>query len=150
MRLNRSSSLSQVRRPALAREGFVFLIAALIIGVIVSGMTISLILLGLGAQQSGLTVLQSAQAYANAQTCAERGLRRLRHDLSYDGGEEFTLTNGNCSIAHTAGSGNWDRALCVEGESGRATRRMEISIKRIFPDVRIMSWKEVDSFSLCP
>lgn len=132
------------------RPGFVFLIAALIIGVIVSGMTISLILLGLGAQQSGLTILQSAQAYENAQTCAERALRSLRLDLSYDGGEEFTLVNGTCSVAHTAGSGNWDRALCAEGVSGRTTRRMEIAIKRIYPDVRIVSWKEVDSFSLCP
>ncbi len=136
--------------PALCRPGFVFLIAALIIGVIVSGMTISLILLGLGAQQSGLTVFQSAQAYENAQTCAERALRSLRLDLSYDGGEAFTLTNGSCSVARTGGSGNWDRTLCVEGISGRTTRRMEIGIKRMYPDVRIISWKEVDSFSLCP
>ena len=141
---------SQVGRPARGRPGFTFLIAALIIGVIVSGMTISLILLGLGAQQSGLTILQSAQAYENAQTCAERALRSLRRDLSYDGGETFTLTNGTCSIAHTGGSGNGDRALCVAGESGRTTRRMEIGIKRVYPDVRITSWKEVDAFTLCP
>ncbi len=132
------------------RGGFIFLLSVLVIGVIVTGMAMSLILLGVAAQQSGLTVVQTAQALENAQTCAERGLRSLRADLSYDGGESATLVNGTCSIAHTGGSGNAGRTLCVQGESGRSTRRIEISILRLYPSVKITSWREVSSFTLCP
>ena len=133
-----------------SRPGFVFLLSVLVIGVIVTEMAMSLILLGVAAGQSGLTVMQTAQAFENAQTCAERGLRSLRADLSYDGGETVPLPNGSCSIAHTGGSGNADRALCVVGQSGRSTRRLEISIRQLYPSVKITSWKEVSTFSLCP
>ena len=133
-----------------SRKGFVFLISVLIIGSIVTAMTMSLILLGLAAEQSGLTVVQSAQAYEYAQTCAERGLRSLRADLSYDGGEAFTFGNGSCSIAHTRGSGNANRALCVQGSSGRSTRRIEVALQQVYPQVKIASWREVGAFTLCP
>ncbi len=133
-----------------SRPGYVFLISVLIIGAIVTEMAVSLILLGIAAQQSGLTVVQSTQAYENAQTCAERGLRSLRADLSYDGGESFGLPYGTCSIARTAGSGNADRALCVTGVNGKNTRRLEISIRQLYPSVKIISWKEVGEFTLCP
>lgn len=132
------------------RGGFVFLLSVLVIGVIVTEMAMSLILLGVAAQQSGLTVAQTAQAFGNAQTCAERALRNLRSDLSYDGGETVVLENGSCSIAHTGGGGNANRALCVQGDSGRSTRRIEISIRQIYPSVKITSWREVSSFTLCP
>lgn len=133
-----------------SRPGFVFLIAALVIGIIVSGMAISLVLLGLGAQQSSLTVQQAAQAYENAQTCAERALKSLRADLSYDGGESFALGSGACSITRTGGSGNLDRSLCITGVSGKSTRRLELAIRKIYPAVKIISWREVDTFTRCP
>ncbi len=139
-----------LRRTSAGRPGFVFLISVLVIGIIVTEMAMSLILLGLAAQQSGFTVAQTAQAFENAQTCAERGLRSLRADLSYDGNETFTLVNGTCSITRTGGSGNQDRALCVQGESGRSTRRIEIAIQEVYPSIKILSWSEVGSFTLCP
>ena len=107
-----------------SKPGFVFLLSVLVIGAIVIGMATSLILLGVGAQQSGFTVGKTAQAFEYAETCAERALRSLRLDLSYDGGEAFTFSDGSCVIAHTAGSGNTDRGLCLQGVSGNATRRI--------------------------
>lgn len=132
------------------RPGFVFLLSILVIGAIVTEMAMSLILLGLAAQMSGLTVVQSAQSFEYAQACAERSLLSLRYDLSYDGGETVTFDNGSCAVAHTGGSGNADRAVCVIGQSGKSTRRMEIAIEQVYPRVKISSWKEVSAFSLCP
>ncbi len=132
------------------RPGFVFLLSILVIGAIVTEMAMSLILLGLAAQMSGQTVEQSAQSFEYAQACAERGLFSLRSDLSYDGGETVIFDNGSCTIAHTGGSGNADRALCILGRSGKTSRRIEIAIEQVYPRVKITSWKEVGEFSRCP
>ena len=57
------------------RNGYVFLISVLVIGAIAATTAISLILLGLASEQSGLSVIQSSQAYELAQACAERAFR---------------------------------------------------------------------------
>ena len=132
------------------RKGFIFLVSVLVIGSIAADIAISLVLLGVAALQRGISVVQSAQAYEYAQTCAERAIRRLQTDLSYDGGEVITFSSGTCSIAHTGGSGNTDRVLCVRGVSGQATRSVEISIAHVYPNVKVVSWGEVESFFRCP
>ena len=137
-------------RMSRGKPGFVFLISVLIIGAIVTAMSTSLILLGIAAEQNGMTVVQSAQAYEYAQTCAERALLSLRSDLTYDGGETVTFSNGTCTVMHAGGSGNTDRTLCLEGTSGRTTRRLEIAIRKVYPQATVTSWREVSSFTLCP
>ena len=133
-----------------SRPGYVFLLTVLVIGVIAGEMVLSLSLLGLAGEQSSLTVQQSAQAYAYAQTCTERALRELRLDLSYDGGVTVPFTDGSCTISHTGGAGNADRALCILGQSGKDMRQFELQISQIYPRLRIASWREVGTFSLCP
>lgn len=133
-----------------SRPGFVFLLGILVIGIIVTEMAMSLILLGIAAEQSGQTIAQSAQSLAYAHACAERALLNLRQDLSYDGGETATFGHGTCVIRHTGGSGNANRAVCVEGRSGRSTRRVEISVRQVYPRVTIPAWREVSTFTLCP
>jgi hypothetical protein len=128
----------------------VFLITVLAIGVVVLEMAMSLIVLGIAAQQSGQTVMQSAQAYELAHTCAERGILSLRADLSYDGDESVSTPQGICQIFATAGSGNMNRGLCVEGQSGRSTRRMEVFVRQVYPMVKVVFWREVSSFTICP
>ena len=148
----RRSSVSVASSVSLAssRRGFVFLLSVLVIGAIVMGMVLSLVLLGIAAEQNSLAVAQGVQAHEYALTCAERGLRNLRSDLSYDGGETVTFADGGCGVAHTGGSGNTNRALCLQGWSGRSTRRIEIMIREVYPRVKIASWKEVSVFTLCP
>lgn len=132
------------------RHGYVFLITVLVIGAVAASTAISLILLGLAAEQTGLTVVQSAQAYELAQTCAERTIRSLRADPVYGGNETFTLTGGTCIVSPIDGSGNNSRVVCVEGQSGNAVRKFQISIRELYPAVRISSWQEVSMFTLCP
>jgi hypothetical protein len=131
------------------RPGYIFLISVLVIGAVASATSVSLILLGLASEQSGLTVVQSAQAIELAQACAERALLFLRSDLSYGGGETLVIPGGTCVIHHVGGSGNADRTLCLEGVSGLSTRRIEISVSAVYPSMLIGSWQEVDSFALC-
>lgn len=133
-----------------SRPGYIFLITILVIGVIATATASSLLLLGWAAEQNGYLMQQSAQAFENAQTCAERALRELRRDLNYSGNRTFTLTRGTCQISRIGGSGNEKRTLCVTGASGDTNRKMEVYIDRLYPGVTIRSWEEVASFSLCP
>lgn len=133
------------------RKGYVFLLSVLIIGAIASEMVVTLMLLGLSAEQNGLSYLQSVQAEEYARSCAERAFRSLRNDLTYDGGEYITFTYGSCQIRHTGGSGNADRVLCIEGITGRTTRRLQISLAKVFPRVEVTSWEMVSDFTTaCP
>lgn len=133
-----------------SRPGYIFLITILVIGSIATATATSLLLLGWAAEQNGLLVAQSTQAYEYAQACVERGLRELRSDLSYAGSESFTFTRGTCALMGIGGNGSMNRTICAEGQSGDATRRIEVAIDTLLPSVTVQSWNDVSSFSLCP
>ncbi len=132
------------------RPGYIFLLSVLFIGAISIAVSVSLILLGLAAGESGLSTRQSTQAWEYANTCAERALRSLRSDLTYAGNETFTFSSGSCDVRDVGGSGNTNRTVCTDGKSGQAIRRLEISIAQVYPSVTIATWREVSGFSLCP
>lgn len=132
------------------RDGYVFLVTVLIIGVIATVTATSLMLLGWAAEQNGQLVAQSSQAFENAQTCVEQALRNLRYDPAYVGSGTITLTYGSCKLRAIAGQGNDERVICSEGINGQNTRRLEVTISRLYPSVIVRSWREVPTFSLCP
>jgi hypothetical protein len=133
-----------------SHPGYIFLVSVLMIGVIASTTLLSLLLLGWAAEQNGQLGVQSEQAFEYMETCAERALRSLRLDPTYQGDTQYSFNMDSCYIHSIGGSGNLDRTLCVQGVSGNITRRMEIRISRLFPVVVIKSWQEVSSFSACP
>lgn len=135
---------------AHSRPGYIFLITVLMIGAIASATLLSLLLLGWAAEQNGYLNQLSQQGMEYMQICTERSLRSLRLDPTYAGDERFVFGANSCYVHKIGGSGNLDRTLCVEGVSGNTTRRMELQIKRLFPQVVIGSWQEVTAFSLCP
>lgn len=133
-----------------SRPGYAFLVTVLVIGVIATATATSLMLLGWAAEQNGLLVSQSAQAEANARSCVERTLRRLRIEPTYAGNETWTLERGTCVVHAVAGDGINDRRVCVEGKHGKSTRRFQMNVAELFPNVKASSFSEVVEFSLCP
>lgn len=132
------------------RNGYVFLLTVLIVGVIATGTAVSLMLLGWAAEQNGQLIAQSAQAFEYAQRCTERTLHNLLYDPSYAGSGTLTFDNGTCTIYTIGGHGNDERTLCSEGVSGDNIRRIEVTIARLYPSILVKSWREVLEFSLCP
>jgi hypothetical protein len=133
-----------------ARPGYIFLLTVLVVGVIATATATSLLLLGWAAEQNGLLLMETAQAYEHANTCAERALRELRINSSYAGSQTFALPRGSCEIRAVGGAGNNNRTLCTAGYSGDNSRRLEIEIDALYPKVIIKNWKEVSGFTLCP
>ena len=73
-----------------SRDGYIFLISVLVIGAISSAIVISLLLLSLAAERSGLALQQSSQALAMAELCAEHALGTLHNDAGYEGNESLS------------------------------------------------------------
>ncbi len=133
-----------------SRPGFIFLLSVLAIGAIAVATTISLLLLGGGAERSAGTLVDSSQAMELAQTCAERAIRSLRADLTYPGSETISLANGTCQVRPVGGAGNTQRTICTVGTVGAATHRLEIGIDTVYPKTLVSFWREVPSLTLCP
>jgi hypothetical protein len=131
------------------RGGYVFLISVLAIGAIATATTISMLLLGLAAQQSGFTILQSTQALEYAHTCVERALLELRTDPYYVGEKTFTFTYGSCVLDSIGGANNVNRTICAEGYSGDVVRRVEVKVAKLLPTTTIDTWREVENFTYC-
>lgn len=134
---------------AKRRSGFILLITILIIGAIASAILSSLLLLGISSLQVSFSVQQSEEALASAQACAEYALLKLRQSPSYAGNEFRSLGSDRCEILTIGGIGNNNRALCTEGTSGDAIRRLEIAVNQILPQTKVYSWQEVSVFTLC-
>lgn len=132
-----------------SRDGYIFLVSVLVIGVIASATATSLLLLGWAAEQNGQLVVESSRAFEYAQTCAERAIRSLKIDTGYGGDQVIDFEWGACEVHAVGGNGNTRRTLCIEGRSGDNVRRMEIYIERLFPSTIVTSWAEVSAFTLC-
>ena len=132
-----------------ARPGYIFLLSILFLSAITISALGSYLMLSIASMENGITFEGSVQALENANTCAERGLMALFLDSGYAGLETVNLPNGSCEILKTGGFGNENRTLCTEGIYGAHTRRMEIAIQRLLPNIAIYSWAEVASITSC-
>ncbi len=131
------------------RSGYIFLLSIIMVGAIAVATLSSLLMIGVGSMQIGLTVQQSEQARWLAQTCADRALRALWEDTAYAGSEELSFDEGSCDILRVGGSGNENRAVCAEGRVGSTVRRYEILLARVLPSIQVSAWREVDQFTVC-
>lgn len=131
------------------RQGYVFLVTVLIIGIVAVLIVSSLLFIATNAARTGLTLETSGRALNFASTCMESALLSLHTDGAYAGNETQTFTYGSCRVLAVGGSGNGQRTICTEGLSGSTTRRLEVTISRIIPSIRVVSWQEVPSFTLC-
>jgi hypothetical protein len=141
------------------RPGYVFLVSALVIGLIVTVTTVTLLILGNTAEQSGQTIVETNQALELAHTCADRALLAVREDPAYTGNETLNYTHGTCRIFGVMS--NLDsRTICVEGERGGVIRSLQIALDvqwrsssaSSIPDPltdppRVATWNEI---SCCP
>lgn len=131
------------------RSGYVLLISVIVIGSVASAILVSVLMLGISAAQVSSSVHLSSQALAIAHACAEDALMDLRTSLSYAGSETQSFSLGTCETLSLGGIGNNSRLICTEGTVGDTTRRIEIVVEQVLPEMKISSWQEVGAFTLC-
>ena len=110
--------------------------------------SVSLLLLGLGASRTGLATEQSYQAGSLANSCAEESLRLLVESMPeasstpYTGAGNLTLGQGSCSYTVT-NQGGQNSTVVTSGTVGSIIRKVSITVNAIIPHLGISSWQEI-------
>lgn len=131
----------------LSRDGYVFLISAIVIGAIGVVSTVSLLVLGWAAEQNGQTIVKSNQALELANTCLDRAILALQENANYRGGDMVDFPYGTCRVYPMEGTGN-RRGICVEGQVDGTTRRLQVVLSAIFPSITVRNWDDVSCCTL--
>lgn len=124
------------------KNGYVTLISVIILGAISILVLTTTIAIDTESIFAVDVMDQSKQAKAFADTCAERGIDKLKQSNTYTG-ETINFTSGSCSVGTISGTGNTSRTFTSTGIFKNATRKVTVSITTINPTTVIGSWQEV-------
>ncbi len=108
-------------KKTINKKAYVTLISVLIVGAIGSAISISLVLLGLGSSRNSLLLLQSAQAKAMANSCAEEALQVLAEVPGFSGNGSLTIDGNTCTYTVTVQG--FDTEVSATGNVGEIVRK---------------------------
>lgn len=132
---------SQKIRP-LSSQGYIALIAVLIIGAAGLATSVALLTAGTDSQRAALTAQQSVQARQLAHGCAEEALQQLQSNTSFTGTNALTLGQGTCSYTVT-NTGTSTRTIDASGTVGGVVRKVKVYATIGVSSISITSWQEV-------
>lgn len=132
--------------PPANNQGFIILMATVVISAIGVAIATSLLLLGIGSSRSSLILEQSAQAKSLANACAEYALNQLRLDENYAGNETVSISGQNCFVETVGGTGQTNRTIRSRATAGEATRRVRVTGIDITSAPVIARWEEVADY----
>ncbi len=127
-------------------KGYAALLSVIMIGAIAVIVTVSLMTVGAQESKTSIITLQSSQAQALADTCADIALQKLLTVPSYSGNETITLGQGNCQIASIGGSGNTNRTVQTTGTVQNVVRKVRVVVSTVQPKLQISSRQIVADF----
>lgn len=130
---------------SMYNRGYITLISVLVLGAVGVAITTSLILLGLGSSRTSFALVQSNQAKALANACAEDGLQQIRDFTPYNDTVTLTLGQGTCTYTVTKLIGQ-NRTVTASGTIGTVVRKVKITVTAINPTIAVSSWQEVADF----
>jgi len=135
------------------------MVSAIMVAAIGLSITVSLLLLGLGASRTSFSTEQSYQANSLANACAEEALVKIYESMimpdpvpdpvpvltPYTGNGSLTMGQGTCSYSVTNAGGN-TRKITSTGTVGTVIRKAQVLTSTLNPVV-VSSWKEVADFN---
>ena len=114
-------------QPAYATNGYVILLSTLVVAAVSLTVVVALTLLSTDTHRTSLALLQSNQAKALANACAEQALEEIRQDDAYVGTDNLSLGQGTCTFVVTDLGGE-SRNIQASGTVSTVIRRVEIEI----------------------
>jgi len=123
-------------------DGYIALLAVLIVGAASTAIALTLLLTGVDAQRSGLVQQQTAQARQLANACAEEALQVVHDNTAYTGTANLTLSTGSCSYTVT-NTGTSTRTISTSATLNNIVRRVTVYVTIGASNISITSWQEV-------
>ena len=125
--------------------GFVTLFGIIIVGSVGVAVAVSLLWFGVESSRTSLVVQHSVQAKSIANACAEEALNRIRDEKTFVGGDNLSFSDGDCSFS-VQDQGGANRLVTASGVVGSVTKKIQINIDAIVPQIHVSSWNEVGDF----
>jgi len=127
------------------RRGYITLISVLVVGAVGVAIATALLMLGLTSSRTGFALVQSNQAKALANACAEEALQQIRDLTPYVGTDGLSIGSGTCTYTVTS-QGGQNRTIASLGTVGTTLRKVEVILDQIYPHLVVVSWQEVADF----
>lgn len=121
--------------------GFITLVSVLLVGAVGLSIALSTVLLGVGASRTNFAIEQSGKAKALANACAEEALEKIRESTPFTGSGNLSLGGGTCSYTVTS-TGDTTRSVASSGTIGTITRKVNITVTQINPEIIVNPWVE--------
>lgn len=130
--------MTRLRRTS---EGYVALMAVLIVGAAATAVATALLVSGADNQRAALITQQSTQARSLATACAEEAMQTIHDTTTFTGTNSLSLGQGSCSytVTNTGGS---NRTITTSGTVNSIVRKLQIYVT-ITTSISITSWQEV-------
>ena len=123
-------------------KGYIGLISVLFVGAVGTMIATTVLLLGLASSRTSFAQVQSNQAKALANACAEEALQQVRDFVPFSGNGTLTIGQGSCNYTVAKLTGQ-NRSVAAAGLVGAVIRRVAVSLTAINPQIIISSWQEV-------
>ena len=122
------------------QQGYIALIAVLIIVVATLAIGLSLNSLSIGETQSGLLIQQSVQSQSIADSCMNEAYQKIRLDGTYVG-ESLNIGQGSCSIT-VIPSGS-DYIITVQSDVNDIITKLESGITVSGNNITVNYWQNL-------
>lgn len=132
---------AQKLRP-LQTNGYIALIAVLIIGAASLATSVALLTAGTDSQRAGLASQQSTQARQLAHGCGDEALLQLQSNTNFTGVNNITLGQGTCTYTVT-NTGATTRTIDASATLQGVVRKVKIYATIGGSSISITSWQEV-------
>jgi len=136
---------SSVLRLYDKKKGFTILLSILIISVIATVIAISLVIFGMSARRTSFAQEQSYNAQTYAEACAEEALQKIHESNPFTGMGSLSFSYGTCNYTVTK-TGGQSRTIATDATVGTIVRKIAITLDKIKPTIRIISWQNVADF----
>jgi hypothetical protein len=127
------------------KAGYVTLLSVLVLGAISSAVTITLLVLGIQSSQTSSSGLHSLQAHALAEACTEEALQEIRDSTLYTGSGSLSNAAGSCQY-DVSSEGVERRRIQASSTVQTVTKKVEVTLDQINPEINVTSWKTVRNF----
>ena len=127
-------------------QGIVIMLGILILGAVGIAISVASILSGINQSLTSGVEIESAQARALANACAEVALNKLRLQPSYAGNETIAIDNDVCQIRPVLNSGTSTPTIQTQATKRSSTKRVQIIISARNPRIQLGSWTEVADY----
>lgn len=129
-----------------SQKGYIALITILIIGAVGVTIAVSLLTASIGKSKSSNITNYSQKAEDAAYTCSEEALRQIKTDPSYTGNYNLNLGDDISCNYNIIDLGSENREIQSQGSYQQVTKKVEVSIDQINPQINISLWQEVPDF----